>query len=128
MVEYTLHSRTRRAMTCVYCEPKSNMTICSVMEKPEAQCVPLNGCFGERKSAGVRLLRFATAGRRFGLDPSLAFLRSPDRRKHGPALTGWAFSRLAADRVRPQNLPASERMPRRLNPRIRFTGDRFTVA
>ena len=25
--EYTWHSRTRRAMTCVYCEPKSRMRI-----------------------------------------------------------------------------------------------------
>src|SRR5437763_4497868 len=32
MVEYTLHSRMRRAMTCVYCEPKSRMTICSFIE------------------------------------------------------------------------------------------------
>jgi hypothetical protein len=25
----------RRAMTCVYCEPKSRMTICSVIEATE---------------------------------------------------------------------------------------------
>src|SRR6185437_15040158 len=31
MIEYTLHSRMRRAMTCVYCDPKSKMTICSGM-------------------------------------------------------------------------------------------------
>src|SRR5262245_36265191 len=33
IVEYTLHSRTRRAMTCVYCAPKSRMTICSFIER-----------------------------------------------------------------------------------------------
>src|SRR4026207_1254680 len=33
MVQYTLHSRMRRAITWVYCEPKSKMTICSVMKK-----------------------------------------------------------------------------------------------
>src|SRR5882762_10255601 len=32
IIEYTLHSRTRRAITCVYWEPKSRMTICSVIE------------------------------------------------------------------------------------------------
>src|SRR5581483_1859818 len=31
MIEYTLHSRMRRAITWVYWEPKSKMTICSFM-------------------------------------------------------------------------------------------------
>jgi hypothetical protein len=32
MTEYTLHSRMRRAITWVYCDPKSKMTICSFMK------------------------------------------------------------------------------------------------
>src|ERR1017187_10943031 len=32
MTEYTLHSRMRRAITWVYCEPKSKMTICSMID------------------------------------------------------------------------------------------------
>src|SRR5204863_2217706 len=32
-VQNTLHSRIRRAITCVYCDPKSKMTICSIIER-----------------------------------------------------------------------------------------------
>jgi hypothetical protein len=35
--EYTWHSRIRRAMTCVYCEPKSRMRI--------FECVDESGVF-----------------------------------------------------------------------------------
>src|SRR6267142_330132 len=49
MVEYTLHSRTRRAMTCVYCEPKSRMTICSVMEIPKERLFAVRERFDEEK-------------------------------------------------------------------------------
>ena len=55
MVEYTLHSRMRRAMTCVYCEPKSRMTICSFMElKNRAQIVQTPARQGERKMEFLR--------------------------------------------------------------------------
>jgi hypothetical protein len=50
MTEYTLHSRMRRAMTWVYCDPKSKMTICSFMKsKTEAYSLPVPRVFGERK-------------------------------------------------------------------------------
>src|SRR5208283_3499378 len=50
MTEYTLHSRMRRAMTWVYCDPKSKMTICSFMKmKTEAHSLPAPRAFGERK-------------------------------------------------------------------------------
>src|SRR6478735_5960339 len=47
MTEYTLHSRMRRAMTCVYCEPKSRMTICSVIEAGE---------FGAVREVGEKII------------------------------------------------------------------------
>ena len=49
MVEYTLHSRMRRAMTCVYCEPKSKMMICSVMEIPKARLSEPGRVFASEK-------------------------------------------------------------------------------
>src|ERR1022692_844150 len=49
MTEYTLHSRMRRAMTWVYCDPKSRMTICSIMTQPETHCLPVTRAFGEKK-------------------------------------------------------------------------------
>jgi hypothetical protein len=47
MVEYTLHSRMRRAITWVYCDPKSKMTICSVMEFPKERLLAMAMQFGE---------------------------------------------------------------------------------
>src|SRR5437899_7183410 len=41
MTEYTLHSRMRRAITCVYWEPKSRMTICSVIEALNCEATQL---------------------------------------------------------------------------------------
>src|SRR6185369_1117877 len=49
MVEYTLHSRMRRAITCVYCDPKSKMTICSVMEIPKERLFPLSDDLTRKK-------------------------------------------------------------------------------
>src|ERR1019366_6427032 len=55
MTEYTLHSRMRRAITWVYCDPKSKMTICSFMKsKPEMHCLPVPHVFGERKMFSLR--------------------------------------------------------------------------
>src|SRR5262245_38647084 len=49
IVEYTLHSRMRRAMTCVYCDPKSRMTICSFIE---GQKFVRDDGYGEEKLGG----------------------------------------------------------------------------
>src|SRR4029434_862318 len=47
--EYTWHSRIRRAMTCVYCEPKSRMRI--------FECVDLSAIFSAlRMSLGYTVL------------------------------------------------------------------------
>src|ERR1039457_4308088 len=55
MTEYTLHSRMRRAITCVYCDPKSKMTICSVMRsKLKTHSLPVWCGFGERKMFSLR--------------------------------------------------------------------------
>src|SRR5664280_2335494 len=55
MTEYTLHSRMRRAITCVYCDPKSKMTICSFMKsKAKAHSLPVPRVFGERKMFSLR--------------------------------------------------------------------------
>src|SRR5687767_4948886 len=37
----------RRAMTCVYWEPKSRMTICSFISKMKRECLPSRENFGE---------------------------------------------------------------------------------
>src|SRR5450432_225726 len=43
--EYTWHSRTRRAMTCVYCDPKSRMTTRET--EPAAMLVADAGLFAD---------------------------------------------------------------------------------
>src|SRR2546425_10431296 len=52
MVEYTLHSRMRRAMTCVYWEPKSRMTICSFIGNEGEVSASLRGILREKNRAG----------------------------------------------------------------------------
>src|SRR5208283_3404625 len=42
MTEYTLHSRMRRAITWVYCDPKSKITICYMIDSNK------NGLFARR--------------------------------------------------------------------------------
>src|SRR5579862_3526191 len=54
ITEYTLHSRILRAMTCVYCDPKSKMTSCSVMVFRKTETLVLANRFGERKMSGNR--------------------------------------------------------------------------
>src|SRR5580698_1169828 len=69
--ENTWHSRIRRAITCVYCEPKSRMTICSVACKtsslPHADALHglENLAFGLDGGSDddLRLLKFTDAAR-----------------------------------------------------------------
>src|ERR1041385_6122484 len=53
MTEYAIHFRTRRAMTCVECDPRSKMTIVSTMGliefKTETNLLPFAQRFGEKK-------------------------------------------------------------------------------
>src|ERR1035437_3491321 len=61
MTEYTLHSRMRRAITWVYCEPKSRMTICSVIFQRHPLCLP-NGALARQKNKNPSRFRLAVPG------------------------------------------------------------------
>src|ERR1043166_6700168 len=83
MTEYTLHSRIRRAMTCVYWEPKSRMTICSSIEK--GNFLPARKAFGEKKALPDRLCPRRADRRR-----QLArIIEQPKCPPGGTAVTAW---------------------------------------
>src|SRR5258706_12835700 len=79
ITEYTLHSRIRRAITCVYCEPKSKMTICSGITSKNELCALLRPLWREKTHARPEhrnAVEGATLRRPHRLDKSLRIGRS----------------------------------------------------
>src|ERR1700690_1688902 len=60
MTEYTLHSRMRRAITWVYCDPKSKMTICSMIDSNKNELFARRGKLWRDKKQSAS--RFWPAG------------------------------------------------------------------